>query len=287
MDPAVSGPTSAAHGGGGGRAPDVTAAPGPALPAARGGPAGRSCLEPSDAGGLDAAGALALLRTGELSIEGRLVEASNATLFCAISGGGVEARCVYKPVRGERPLWDFPDGTLAAREVAAYALSEQLGAGLVPPTVLRDGPFGTGMAQLWIDVDETVDVVRLVQGGDRRLRRIALFDAVINNADRKGCHLLPAPSGRVYAIDHGVTFHGEDKLRTVLWNWRGKRFDAAERALLDELAAALAGPFGDQLDDLLTRAEVAALRARIDRLRAGDRFPQPSDDWPPIPWPPF
>ncbi|WP_045880299.1 SCO1664 family protein [Pseudofrankia sp. DC12] len=257
------------------------------MPVARGGSAGRSCLEPSDAGGLDAAGALALLATGEISVEGRLVEASNATLFCAISGGGVEARCVYKPVRGERPLWDFPDGTLAAREVAAYALSEQLRAGLVPPTVLRDGPFGTGMAQLWIDVDETVDVVRMVQSGDRRLRRIALFDAVINNADRKGCHLLPAPSGRVYAIDHGVSFHGEDKLRTVLWNWRGKRFDGAERALLDELAAALAGPFGERLDDLLTRAEVAALTARIDRLRADGRFPQPSDDWPPIPWPPF
>jgi hypothetical protein len=284
----VSGPTSAARGEPTppGRASDDTAA-GPALPAARGGPDGRQRLEPSDTGGLDADAALTLLRTGEISVEGRLVEASNATLFCAVSGGGAEARCVYKPVRGERPLWDFPDGTLAAREVAAYALSEQLGAGLVPPTVLRDGPFGMGMAQLWIDVDETVDVVRMVQGGDGRLRRIALFDAVINNADRKGCHLLPAPSGRVYAIDHGVTFHGEDKLRTVLWNWRGKRFHAAERALLDELATALAGTFGDQLGDLLTRAEVAALGARIERLRADGRFPQPSDDWPPVPWPPF
>jgi len=244
-------------------------------------------LEPSDAGGLDASAALALLRDGEITVEGRLVEASNATLFCEIALDGRVARCVYKPVRGERPLWDFPDGTLAARELAAYELSEQLGDGLVPPTVLRDGPFGTGMAQLWIDVDETVDVVDLVRGGDDRLRRIALFDAVINNADRKGAHLLPAPSGRVYAIDHGVTFHCDDKLRTVLWNWRGEPLTAAERALLDRLHAALGGRFGERLDDLLTRAEIAALTARIDRMRGHGRFPQPSDDWPAIPWPPF
>ncbi|OHV50371.1 phosphatidylinositol kinase [Pseudofrankia sp. BMG5.36] len=244
-------------------------------------------MEPSDAGGLSAEAALELLRTGEIAVEGRLVEASNATLFCAVSAGGARAHCVYKPVRGERPLWDFPDGTLAAREYAAYELSEQLGDGLVPPTVLRDGPFGVGMAQLWIDVDETVDVVDLVRAGDRRLRRVALFDAVINNADRKGPHLLPAPSGRVYAIDHGVTFHGDDKLRTVLWNWRGQRFDAAECALLDGLGAALDGAFGEKLDDLLTQSEIAALAARVDRLRSRGRFPQPSDDWPAIPWPPF
>jgi uncharacterized repeat protein (TIGR03843 family) len=248
----------------------------------------RPGLEPSDAGGLSAGEALALLRTGEITVTGRLVEASNATLFCEITGpAGIQAHCVYKPVRGERPLWDFPDGTLAARELAAYELSEQLGDGLVPPTVLRDGPFGTGMAQLWIDVDETADIVAMVRGGDPQLRRVALFDAIINNADRKGGHLLPAPSGRIYAIDHGVTFHGEDKLRTVLWNWRGKRFDAAERALLDRLSAALGGEFGARLDDLLTRAEIAALTARVERMRDHGRFPQPSEDWPPIPWPPF
>jgi len=282
VDPAASGARPVApH--------DELAASGDAVsvPAARDAAARAARLEPSDAGGLDAEAALALLRTGEITVEGRLVEASNATLFCAISGDGVEARCVYKPVRGERPLWDFPDGTLAARELAAYELSEQLGGGLVPPTVLRDGPFGIGMAQLWIDVDETVDLVALVRGGDRRLRRIALFDAIINNADRKGGHLLPAPSGRVYAIDHGVTFHGDDKLRTVLWNWRGERFDAAERALLDGLAIAVAGPFGERLTDLLTLGEITALSARIDRLREHGRFPTPSDDWPAIPWPPF
>ncbi|WP_027140748.1 MULTISPECIES: SCO1664 family protein [Pseudofrankia] len=257
------------------------------MPAARGQSPSRPGLEPSDAGGLSAEAALELLRTGEITVEGRLVEASNATLFCVVSAAGAEAHCVYKPVRGERPLWDFPDGTLAAREYASYELSEQLGDGLVPPTVLRDGPFGVGMAQLWIDVDETVDVVDLVRTGDGRLRRIALFDAVINNADRKGGHLLPAPSGRVYAIDHGVTFHGDDKLRTVLWNWRGQPFDDAECALLDGLRAALGGPFGDRLDDLLTQSEIAALAARVDRLLGHGCFPNPSDDWPPIPWPPF
>jgi hypothetical protein len=251
-------------------------------------PARRAALEPSDAGGLSATEALALLCTGEITVTGRLVEASNATLFCELAGpGGAAAHCVYKPVRGERPLWDFPDGTLAAREVAAYELSEQLGDGLVPPTVLRDGPFGTGMVQLWIDVDETVDIVAMVRGGDTRLRRVALFDAIINNADRKGGHLLPAPSGRVYAIDHGVTFHGDDKLRTVLWNWRGQRFDASELALLDGLRAALAGEFGARLDELLTQAEIAALTGRVDRMRDRRCFPHPSEDWPAIPWPPF
>ncbi|WP_410173635.1 SCO1664 family protein, partial [Frankia nepalensis] len=254
---------------------------------AGGKPAPLARLEPSDAGGLDAEAALALLRGGEITVEGRLVEASNATLYCEIALDGARARCVYKPVRGERPLWDFPDGTLAAREMAAYELSEQLGGGLVPPTVLRDGPFGAGMAQLWIDTDDTVETVDLVRGGDRRLREIALFDAVINNADRKGGHLLPAPSGRVYAIDHGVAFHCDDKLRTVLWNWRGQPFDAGERALLDGLRAALGGPLGERLDDLLTRAEIAALAGRVDRLLARGRFPHPSADWPAIPWPPF
>jgi len=285
-----SGPVTGRRGGrpgNAGAAADVGAAGagGPGVPAARG-KAGVP-LEPSDAGGLSAQAALELLRTGEITVEGRLVEASNATLFCEISAGDARAHCVYKPVRGERPLWDFPDGTLADREFAAYQVSEHLGAGLLPPTVLRDGPFGTGMAQLWIDVDETVDLIHLVRSGDGRLRRVALFDAVINNADRKGGHLLPAPSGRIYAIDHGVTFHGEDKLRTVLWNWRGKPLDAAERALLGGLRGALGGPLGAMLDDLLTQTEIRALAARVDRLLDRGCFPEPSEDWPAIPWPPF
>lgn len=244
-------------------------------------------LDPLDCGGLDLTQARELLRVGELEVTGRLVDASNATLLCEIRADGVEARCVYKPVRGERALWDFPDGTLAARELAAYEVSEVMDPGLVPPTVLRAGPFGEGMVQLWIDVDETVDLVELTRSDDPRLRRVALFDAVINNADRKGGHLLPAPSGRVYGIDHGVTFHTDDKLRTLLWTWRGEPLSAEESAVLSVLRGALDAGLGERLTPLLTNAEVSALRARIDRLLARNRFPLPSGDWPAIPWPPF
>jgi uncharacterized repeat protein (TIGR03843 family) len=167
--------------------------------------------------------ALDLLQHGELSIEGRLVDASNATLYCAIASADVTAACVYKPVAGERPLWDFPDGTLAEREVAAYEVSTCLGWRIVPPTIYRDGPAGPGMVQLWIDEDTLTDVVRLIRGrSSTALRRIAVFDAVVNNADRKGGHLLPVADGHVYGVDHGVTFNVEDKLRTVLWQWAGE-----------------------------------------------------------------
>ncbi|AEH09671.1 hypothetical protein FsymDg_2271 [Candidatus Protofrankia datiscae] len=243
--------------------------------------------DPADTGGLDASDALTLLRDGEITVTGRLLEASNTTLYCEISLDGVDGRCIYKPVRGERALWDFPDGTLAGRERAAYLVSEAIGTGIVPPTALRGGPFGTGMVQLWIDVDETVDLIALTRSDDPRLRTIALFDAVINNADRKGGHLLPAPSGRVYGVDHGVTFHVENKLRTVLWTWRGQRLRTDEVELLSCLREALGGPLAAALADLLSNAEINGLRARVGRLLTERRFPMPSGDWPAIPWPPF
>jgi uncharacterized repeat protein (TIGR03843 family) len=220
-------------------------------------------------------------------VEGRLVDASNATLYCLVRDGSTEAHCVYKPVRGERPLWDFPDGTLAAREVGAYELSEAGGFGLVPPTVFRDGPYGEGMCQLWVDVDESQDVVVLVRTDDPRLRPIALFDAVVNNADRKGGHLLPVADGRVFGVDHGLCFHEEDKLRTLLWAWRGSRLDAAERDQLEGLLHALGGDLGESLAERLTRRELAALRMRIRRLLRSGVFPSPGTGWPPVPWPPF
>ncbi len=244
-------------------------------------------VDPADAGGLDAAAALDLLRAGEIGIEGRLVDASNATLYCVLALDGARVRCVYKPIRGERPLWDFPDGTLAARETAAFEVSEAMGAGVVPPTMLRDGPLGPGMVQLWIDVDETVDLVALCRSDDSRLRRVALFDVVVNNADRKGGHLLPAPSGRVYGIDHGVTFHVQDKLRTLLWTWRGQRLRPDELATLTHLREAVGTAIACRMRELLSGAEVAALAGRIDRLLTERRFPLPSGDWPPVPWPPF
>ncbi len=232
--------------------------------------------------------ALALLREGELAIQGRLVDASNATLYAEISAGDDTAACVYKPIRGERPLWDFPDGTLAFREVAAYAVSAATGWDIVPPTVFRDGPLGEGMVQLWIDVDVSVDPADLLRQDHPALRRMAVFDAVVNNADRKGGHLLPVPGGHVYGVDHGVCFSVDDKLRTVLWGWRGRRFAAEELAVLDALRVEIAdGELGDTLRGLLAPAEVETTLARVERLLRTRRFPHPSPDWPAVPWPPF
>ena len=220
---------------------------------------------------------------------GRLVDASNATLYCEVSQDGVTRTCVYKPIAGERPLWDFPDGTLAAREVAAYVVSAATGWDIVPPTVMRDGPFGPGMCQLWIDVDEEVDLGWLARSDHPDLRRMAVLDVVLNNADRKGGHLLPTADGRVFGVDHGVCFAVEDKLRTVLWRWRGEPLadEAIERARV-ALASDLQGDLGDRLRELLTGSEVAGHRAP-GRPPAADRAASrsPSGDWPAIPWPPF
>ncbi|WP_221351358.1 SCO1664 family protein [Streptomyces beigongshangae] len=282
-----------------------------------------------------------LLTEGELTVRGRIREASNAVLLCDVSYEGRGASCVYKPVAGERPLWDFPDGTLAQREVAAYEVSEATGWGLVPTTVLRDGPYGPGMCQLWIeppadaDADADADAAGdgdgegdagnddgdavggagllalvdgeepgegwkavglaevgegrtalLVHADDDRLRRLAVLDAVINNADRKGGHLLPASGGRLYGIDHGVTFSTENKLRTLLWGWAGEKLTPEAVEVLERLGDALAGSLGTRLGELITPAEVAATRARVTGLLASGRHPEPSGEWPAIPWPP-
>ena len=231
--------------------------------------------------------ALRLLREGRLEVEGRLLDASNATLLCTAELDGVTAACVYKPVAGERPLWDFPDGTLAGREVSAWLVSQATGWDLVPPTVLRDGPFGTGMCQLWIDVDEEVDLAALARSDHADLRRLAVLDAVLNNADRKGGHLLPREDGRVQGIDHGVCFSAEDKLRTLLWQWRGHALTDEALDVLGRVRAELEGDLGDALHEHLTTTEVRATAARVDRLLTTGVHPHPSEDWPAIPWPPF
>jgi uncharacterized repeat protein (TIGR03843 family) len=232
--------------------------------------------------------AIMLLTAGALEIEGRLLDASNATLYCSASLDGVVAACVYKPVSGERPLWDFPDGTLAEREVAAYELSAISGWNVVPPTVYRDGPLGPGMVQLWIDLDETIDVMAFVRRGEsERLRQIAVYDAVINNADRKGGHLLPTRDGRVYGVDHGVTFSVDPKLRTLLWQWAGQRLPDAEIETLREVRGHLDGALGDRLHELLTTREVRRTIRRVDQLLRNGKHPEPSGDWPAIPWPPM
>ena len=232
--------------------------------------------------------ALELLSEGNLKVEGRLVAASNATLYCTVRLRGQTAACVYKPVAGERPLWDFPLGTLAGREVAAYQVSQAAGWHLVPPTVMRDGPFGPGMCQLWIDADGDTDLVALARSRDQpKLRDMAVFDAVVNNADRKIGHLLPVPDGRLYGCDHGVCFGEEYKLRTVLWQWRGQKLPGRALTALDRLEADLGGgPLATMLQDLLSPAEVAATQSRVSLLIEHRVHPYPPENWPAVPGPP-
>ncbi|WP_166350351.1 SCO1664 family protein [Phytoactinopolyspora limicola] len=263
---------------------------------------------------------LGLLARGELSVEGRLVVASNVTLLGEVTHGDQRVRCVYKPVAGERPLWDFPDGTLAAREVAAYLVSEATGWHVVPPTAMRtDGPLGPGMCQLWVEqpqqppawvdvvapdevptaalpileaVDGDGEPVVLVHAADAGLRRLALFDVVVNNADRKGGHVLAGDAdlhpemADIVGVDHGVTFHLEPKLRTVLWGWAGQPLRADERDDLQRLGTRLAGETGEQLAELLAEPELAAIDARIATLLQVNRFPEPEGRMP-VPWPVF
>lgn len=226
------------------------------------------------------------LKQGTLEITGRLVDASNATLYGECTFENEVMAVIYKPIAGERPLWDFPDGNLAQREYAAYFISELADWNIVPTTVLRDGPFGLGMVQQWIDIDESVDLALYYREDNENLRRMALFDAVINNTDRKIGHLLPTSDNHLYGCDHGVTFHEENKLRTVIWQF-------ADRLLLDSelssLTALLASINSEQgvLMELITESEYMALVARIENLLISKKFPSPSDDWPAVPWPPF
>jgi len=247
---------------------------------------------------LPVADALELLERGEITVQGRITTASNATLYCGVELAGVAAACVYKPVSGERPLWDFPDGTLAGREVATYLVAAATGWEPVPPTVLREGPLGTGMVQLWIAHDESFDIIAAINGGELTgLQRMALLDAVVNNSDRKVSHLLPVPgpglSGvagtdpHVYGVDHGVSFAVENKLRTVLWQWAGDPIPDEGIEMLQRLSGLLDGSLGEALGELLTTAEVRAARKRVRRLLVKGSFPMPSPNWPAVPYPPY
>jgi uncharacterized repeat protein (TIGR03843 family) len=252
---------------------------------------------------------LARLTSGELELHGRVLPASNATFVGEVDG----VRVVYKPIAGERPLRDFPDGTLAAREVAAYAVSEAFGWNVVPLTFLRDGPHGPGMVQVWQEPDADDTAVDLVAEGqvpdgwrhvfdgvdehDRgvslihedspQLRRMAVFDVVVNNADRKGGHVLAMTDGHRYGVDHGVTFHVEHKLRTVLWGWSGEGLAPDELAGVEAARDAVRGDLGERLLSLLTPPEVGALLGRCERLLKRRSLPEPGGHWPVIPWPPF
>ena len=253
----------------------------------------------------------AKLGNGELTLTGRLLQASNATFLAELATTDGVIECVYKPIEGERPLWDFPHRTLGYREVAAYEVSRIGGFDCVPVTVFTDGPLGPGSLQVWVDADdeatgELIDLVpssevpeegwfRCVQGLDTddrpvtvihadvpALRRLAVFDVLINNADRKGGHILGS-GPLVFGVDHGVSFHTDHKLRTLLWGWAGAELTEPELAAVRR--ARDSAP--DRLSELLSQREVAAFVRRADLLLHRHRLPRARGEWPSIPWPPF
>jgi uncharacterized repeat protein (TIGR03843 family) len=227
-----------------------------------------------------------------LEIIGRLAHASNGTFLarCRVERDDQrpgESLAVYKPAAGERPLGDFATDTLYRREVASYELSKWLGWGLVPATVARgDGPLGAGSLQAFVDHDPEEHYFSLLDDHRRFFRRLAFFDMLANNADRKGGHCLLDASGRVWAIDHGLTFHTEPKLRTVLWDFAGERLPAAERRGAARLASALAetSDIARALSGLLSRNEVDSLRERAQSLSPAGVYPTPESSWA-FPWP--
>lgn len=227
---------------------------------------------------------MTILAAGEIVVEGRLPWSSNATLLVTVSDGDDCLRAVYKPERGERPLWDYPPG-LWRREVAAYEVSEALGWGLVPETVARsDGPFGEGSLQRFLEeADHSVHYFNLLEDEacHAELRRMAAFDLVINNGDRKGGHCLLTPDGRIYGVDHGLAFRTQPSLRTVIWDFGGERIDDSWRADLRRLAEALP----DALESLLDRSERDALRIRARAVADSERLPHVPEHDRPYPWP--
>jgi hypothetical protein len=227
------------------------------------------------------------LTNGDLDVTGRLVDASNATLYATSTLGDQSLVCIYKPIAGERPLWDFSDGCLAHREYAAYLVSHHLGFDLVPLTILRDGPYGFGMVQQWIEIDESIDLAKFFTTDHPKLRSMALFDAIINNTDRKIGHLLPLDDQEVFGCDHGVTFHSDDKLRTVLWQWAAQPFTSEEIIVLDRALFELSGELGKLLVPLLTDIEIQETVRRVKDLLSSGTFPLPNPEWPAVPWPAF
>jgi len=226
---------------------------------------------------------LETLSIGDIKVIGRLIDASNATLMGEIVSLNSSIKVIYKPIAGEKPLWDFQDGNLAFREYCAFLVSDLAGFNIVPATILRDGPFGLGMVQQWIEIDKTVDVVEFGQSEDSQLRKLALFDSIINNTDRKYGHLLIDSHEKLFGCDHGVSFHSQNKLRTVIWQFAGEKFTTEEMALLERTREV---DFNGVFENYLTDIEISAFSDRINTLIASGTFPLPSDEWPAIPWPP-
>ena len=237
-----------------------------------------------------AARAIELLRDGEIELHGQFPWSSNYTFLVSAQEGGQEVLAVYKPCQGERPLWDFDSGTLCRREVAAYVVSCTLGWPDIPPVVLRDGPLGLGSVQLFVeaDYDQHYFTMRGRHTFDEAFRRICVFEYLVNNADRKAGHLLLGQGGQVWAIDHGLTFHVDYKLRTVIWDYAGQPLPRDIVRDLNGLRRQLEGrdsPLLHQLRDLISPAEVAALRRRLNALLRGGIYPNPRPSWRNVPYP--
>lgn len=245
---------------------------------------------PTDRAELSVPEILQLLARGELEVQGVMPWGSNYTLLATVKQDGLQGLAIYKPRRGERPLWDFPRGTLCQREVAAYLVSEALGWEIVPPTVLRDAAeYGVGSVQLFIDADPEAHYFTLRGSDHDAFKRIAAFDLITNNADRKGGHILKDRQGRLWGIDHGITFHAEPKLRTVIWDYAGQPIPETLLRDIRGLAERLESPADalvEALRELLDRAEIDALRRRVERLLRRPRYPEPGSGRS-VPWPPI
>jgi hypothetical protein len=222
-----------------------------------------------------------------MELLGLMPNASNHTFLARCVAGDEELLAIYKPRDGETPLWDFPEGTLHRREVAAWELAAAIGWPNVPPTVRRDGPLGVGSAQRFVRFDPSAHYFTLEAGRQEEFLRIALFDVVVNNADRKSGHCLLGEDGSVWAIDHGVCFHEEPKLRTVIWAFIDEPIPTQERADLERLGDQLDGPLGERLVALLSPEEAGALAARLERLLTAGTLPGPDPALRPFPWPPI
>lgn len=245
---------------------------------------------PDESRPLTPAQVLDVLERGTLDEEvGLLRWSSNYTFLVPVTLGELTLNAVYKPRRGERPLWDFPDGTLCLRERAAWLTSEALGWSLVPPTVLREGERGLGSIQFFVDHDPERHYFTLDESFAPQLQRLSLFDVVVNNADRKGGHCLIDATDHLWGIDHGITFHAQHKLRTVIWDFAGQPIPDGLLSALESLAAQLAtedAAYRHELDSLLQPDEIAALASRVRRLLKSRKYPQPGPGqnypWPPV-----
>ena len=232
---------------------------------------------------------IAGLTCGEIELQGQFTRGYNYTFLVNIRCEGREIPAVYKPLKGEQPLWDFPENTLAGREVAAYLVSQALGFGVVPPTVLRaDGPFGPGSFQQYIEYNPNYNYFTFKPADLERLRPLALFDLLVNNADRKGGHIIVQKRTRhLYGIDHGLCFHVENKLRTVVWDFAGEDIPPELLLPLERFRSALTGSLAAQLQPYLSPEEIAALTARAEGLLAAGKFPLPPEDRRSYPYPPL